>query len=168
MMGSEQPRNNPKVYLAGVAVNLRMISGSAPFRTLYNLGDPGAVSRAGRKGATKTRAWKLSLRLFSRPDWFAPGSPRMGAVRIVHYPFLCIRPTGDDSSPDPIVWPVFVAILVLNLTSNWCTTRTFVVPTAQFCLFITSFLYRRANALALFQYGTKAFVAGFHKTNDCV
>ena len=57
MMGSEQPRNNPKVYLAGVAVNLRMISESALFRTLYMiLGDPGAVSRAGRKGATKTRA----------------------------------------------------------------------------------------------------------------
>ena len=27
MMGSEQPRNNPKVYLAGVAVNLRMTQG---------------------------------------------------------------------------------------------------------------------------------------------
>ena len=125
MMGSEQPRNNPKVYLAGVAVNLRMISGSAPFRALNILGDPGAVSWAGRKGATETRAWKLSLRLFSRPDWFAPGSLRMGAVRMVHYPFLCIRPTGDDSSPDPIVWHVFVAILFLNLTSNWYTTRAF-------------------------------------------
>ena len=33
-----------------------MISGSAPFRALYILGDPGAVSRAGGKGATKTRA----------------------------------------------------------------------------------------------------------------
>ena len=72
------PWNNPKVYLAGVAVNLRMISGSAPFRALYILGDPGAVSRAGRKGATKTRAWKLSLHLFSRPDWLPLGLRRWG------------------------------------------------------------------------------------------
>ena len=103
MMGSEQPRNNPKVYLAGVAVNLRMISGSAPFRTLYILGDPGAVSRAGRKGATKTPCLKTFVALFLPARLIAPGSPRMGAVRMVHYPFLCIRPTGDDSSPDPII-----------------------------------------------------------------
>ena len=39
------------------------------------LGDPGAVSRVERIGATKVfaRTWKLSSRLFSRPDWLPLG-----------------------------------------------------------------------------------------------
>ena len=38
------------------------------------LGDPGAVSRVGRKGGTKVfNAWKRSSRLLTRPDWLPLG-----------------------------------------------------------------------------------------------
>ena len=39
------------------------------------LGDPGAVSREGRKGAAEVfkHAWKLLPRLFSRPNWLPLG-----------------------------------------------------------------------------------------------